>query len=133
MVARSGNGSPSAVVTGIAAAAASVTTPRMPVHDTTTLSCHVSDRRSMTDRHLPGGLPRRRVPRAPRPPVAGTGTLSRFSTWLDSLLRPNMTSTDSGRIAITMTNTISDATATSPNASCASRRSSSTNRRCSPM
>ena len=73
MVARSGNGSPAAVVTGMAAAAASVTTPRMPVHDTTTFSCHVSDRRSISDRHLPGGLSRvayRALPgRPPREPA----------------------------------------------------------------
>ena len=53
MVARSGNGSP-ALVRGIAAAAARVTTPRIPAHDTTADSRGVSE--------SPGGrwLPRRR-------------------------------------------------------------------------
>src|SRR5690349_5089612 len=98
MVARSGNGSPDIVVGGIAAAAAKVTTPRIPVHDTTTLSRQLSGRRSMRDRHLPGDLDRLSVPSAPRPPTTGTGTLSRLSTCDDNLFRPKMANTDSGRI-----------------------------------
>ena len=100
------------MVAGIAAAAASVTTPRIPVHDTTTFSCQLNVRRSIRERHLPGGLARRRVPSAPRPPAAGTGTLNRLSTWDDNLLRPNIANTDSGRITRTISSTITEATAT---------------------
>src|SRR5215207_7411361 len=112
MVARSGNGSPEIVVAGIAAAAAKVTTPRMPVHDTTMLSRQLSGRRSIRERHLPGGLDRCRVPSGPRPPTAGTGTLRRLSTCDDNLLRPKIANTDSGRITSTINRMITDATAT---------------------
>ena len=121
------------VVAGIAAAAAKVTTPRIPVHDTTTFSCQLNGRRSIRDRHLPGGFVRRRVPSAPRPPRDGTGTLNRLSTCDDNLFRPNIANTDNGRITRTISSTIADATATCVSDSCVSRRSSSTNRRCNPM
>ena len=48
-----GDGSPSTVISGMPEAAAKVTTPRMPVQDTTTFSCHVSERRSTRADHPP--------------------------------------------------------------------------------
>jgi hypothetical protein len=68
-------------------------------------SCQLNGRRSIRERHLPADLARRRVPSAPRPPLAGIGTLSRLSTWDDNLFLPNMKNTDNGRITSTINST----------------------------
>ena len=133
---RSGNGSPLSISTGMPEAAARVTTPRMPVHETTIDSCQVSGRLSMRSLHCrnrPGCRSNSSGDRAARRGLASTCTWTARSIRRLTTPRPNIRNTHSGRTKSTTSSTTSEAIPISTNDSRASRRSSMMNRICRPM
>ena len=135
MAERSGKSVPSATVSGIPDAAASVTTPRIPVHAMTVDSCQVSVRRSIlpAQREVFLGLSGLPADGVVRRGLAGVSTLTAASMRLLTAARPNITNTQIGRMASTMTSTSTDAHAMCTSDSLASRRSSMMKRICRPM
>ena len=119
---RPGNGEPSGSVAGIAAAAASVTTPRMPVHEITAPSCHESGSGGTI-----GALPwatRRALRRWSHAGPAAAAPTRRPA--------PTRAKMSSGRMAMTAASTTSPPRNTDHTDAPASCRSSITNRSCRP-